>query len=310
MYLSEVFYWLLSMSITASLCTFVILLVRLIPKIPKNIIRHLWLIPFLRLILPFGLPLKYGFMELTAKLTRTVAVPVSTDKANSLYLTYNHIALAEKYVPFTYKTDMIRKIFDTASVVWLTVAIITVAFIAISYVITIREYKNARQHTQNIYHSEKAEYPFLLGIIRPKIVLPCSLFGEDTSHIISHEAQHIKALDNLSRLLAVTVCAFHWFNPLVWIFLRIYITDLERACDERVIKNYNPAQRKEYAMTLTNIKKPTSPMVCGMGASKLSKRIRAIVSYKKLSVISLVFVILLFAATAYILLSNGKAPTP
>lgn len=308
MQLSEIFYWLLSMSITASLCCLIILLIRLIPQIPKGFIRHLWIIPFIRLVFPFGLPAKYGLLELTAELTRTVVVPVDISSVSTHALAYNHVALAEKYVPFTYKTDMIRRIFDVASLVWIAVCVVLLVFFAVSYISVIREHRNAVYLRDNIFISKSAVSPFLIGVFRPKIILPHTLQNSDNTLIISHEKSHIRALDNLSRIIAVTVCILHWFNPLMWLFLKVYLSDLEYACDERVLKELGTDRIKNYAGTLINAKKTASLTVSGIGSSDLSKRIKRILSYKKLSVISVIFTVLLFAATAYILLSNGQPP--
>lgn len=308
MYLSEVFYTLLSMSISASLCTLVILILRQIPHIPKNIIRHIWIIPFVRLVFPFGLPFKYGFLELTARLTRTVAVPVEIHGTDIRTLAYNHVALVKEYVPFTYKTDMIRRIFDVACVIWVVVASVLLLFFAVSYIISIGEHKSAAASEDNIYFSKNASAPFLLGIIRPKIILPHVLSKKDNSIIIAHEKSHMKAFDNLSRLIAITVCILHWFNPFVWIFLRMYLCDLELACDERVIRGLEKNQRKVYAKTLLEYKSPASVHASGIGSSKLSKRIKNILTYRNISVISLIFIILLLVSAAVILLSNGQLP--
>ena len=308
MELSEIFYWILSMSITAVLCAVPVLIIRYLSKIPKNIVRHLWMIPFIRLVFPFGLPLKYGLMELTAKLSRTVAVPVKVGD-DAIHLTYNHIALAQKYVPFTWKTDMIRRVFDIAAIGWIIVAAVIFFLFALVYIKTFTLQRNADKSTGIIRYSETAASPFLLGIIKPRIILPYKLKGKDNRLVILHEQSHISALDNLSRILAIFVCIVHWFNPLVWIFLRLYLCDIECACDERVIKGFTDKQKKEYALMLVGGKKAHSDAVSGFASSELAKRINVILSYKKLSVTALIFVICLFSAIGYILLSNGNIST-
>lgn len=305
MSLSEIFYWLVSMSITAVLCAVPVLILRLFPKMPRSCIRHLWAIPFIRFVFPFGLPSKYGLMELTAKLTRTVRVPVDLGDGE-LHLTYNYIGLAERYVPFTWKTDMVRRVFDIASVVWLTVAAVIFIVFVTTYIKVSSDNRNGEKSGGNIMYSSATDSPFLLGIIRPRIILPFSLKGCDNSHIIRHEQCHIYAFDNLSRILAIAVCILHWFNPLVWVFLKLYLCDLECACDERVIKNYTDKQKKEYALMLVGIKQTHYATVSGAGLSGLSKRISVILSYRRLSFAAILFLTCILAATAYILLSNGE----
>lgn len=305
MQLSEIFYWLLSMSATAVICSVVIMLIGRISIIPKSFIKHLWLIPFLRLCIPVGLPWKYGLMELTAKLTKSVTVPVSF--ADLKFYAMNHVVLAEKYVPFTFKTDIVRKIFEIGSIVWLSCAILILIFIFALYADSVTAYRDAKHFRGKIYFSENADSPFLLGIIKPKIILPTTLYGKDNGYIISHELCHMKSLDNLSRLLAFCICAIHWFNPFVWIFLKIYLRDMELACDEKVIKNYDDTQKKAYALTLVESKKEMNSLISGFGSSGLARRIRGILSYRRISVFSAFFLILFFVFIGYVLLSNGSA---
>ena len=305
MQLSEVFYWLLSMSISASVCSIIIMLIRLIPGIPKNFIRHLWLIPFIRLVIPFGFQSRYGLMQLTAKLTRTVAVPVETSVTDLKLLAMNHVVMAEKYVPFTYKTDMVRKIFEIASTVWICAAFVLLCFFFLTYILTAVQFSKAEHSHRRVYFSDKAVSPLLLGIISPKIILPQYLKGRDNGHIIRHEICHMRALDNFSRLTAVTVCCIHWFNPFIWFMLKFYISDLEYACDERTVKNYTAEQKKEYSLSLIDAKRKISPIVSGFTSGGFAGRINAIMSYGKISFIASVFLTVFFVFICYILLSNG-----
>ena len=308
MRLSEFFYWLLSMSITASLCGLIVLLLRRISCIPKGFIKHMWIVPFLRMVVPIGLPWKYGLMEVTAKLTRTVAVPVTAENTNVRLLAMNHIALAERYVPFTYKTDMIRKIFDVGTIIWLIVAVLIISGVAVMYISVSMQHKNAERSVDNIYYSKKADSPFLLGIIKPKIILPASLKGHDNRYIIAHEKCHMRQLDNLSRMIAITVCAIHWFNPFVWIFLKAYLTDIELSCDNAVIRNYSEKEKSEYALALLTCKENNNSIVSGFTTSKLGKRVHGILSYKRLSGLSAFCLTVFFAFICFILLSNGETP--
>lgn len=63
------------MSIVATISGLIILLIRRIKRIPRRIIMVLWLIPFLRMLIPVGIGSKYGIMSLISKFaTKTVTV--------------------------------------------------------------------------------------------------------------------------------------------------------------------------------------------------------------------------------------------
>ena len=62
--LREVFYWLFNMSVAGALSGAVVLLLRLVKKIPRRVIAVLWAIPFLRLWVPVGIGGRFGLMAL------------------------------------------------------------------------------------------------------------------------------------------------------------------------------------------------------------------------------------------------------
>ncbi len=105
--------------------------------------------------------------------------------------------------------------------------------------------------------------PLLLGILRPRIVLPvryCSLQeyeqrqGEpqtqDLYFILLHELTHAKNGDNLWSALAIAALATQWYNPLVWLCFASLKRDIERRCDYTVAAMTR--NKKAYASVLLN----------------------------------------------------------
>ena len=73
--LGEIFYWIFNMSIAASICGLPVILIRMIKKIPRRVTVWLWLIPFIRMLLPVGIAGKYGLMTFISQFTtKTVTV--------------------------------------------------------------------------------------------------------------------------------------------------------------------------------------------------------------------------------------------
>ena len=60
--LQEIFYWVFNMSITAAVMGLLIMLVRMVKKIPRRITLFLWVVPFLRMIVPVGINSPYSLM--------------------------------------------------------------------------------------------------------------------------------------------------------------------------------------------------------------------------------------------------------
>lgn len=303
--LGEIFYWIFNMSIAATICGIPILLIRLVKRIPRRIFIWLWLIPFFRMCIPVGISSKYGIMALISKFTtKTVAVyEIGDDSALTMM---NYVMGANSYFPITYKVNLLEKIFGIASVLWIIVAFAAILALAIIYFLTIREIKDARFMKDHIYLSDKITTPSVYGMISPKIILPCEYRQNDFDYILMHENAHIKRGDNLIRIVAFMIVCFHWFNPFAWLFLKLLYSDIELACDETVLSKCNEVQKKEYAHTLLSTVEKTNVFAATFGGANIRIRIENILSYRKLSAISIIAFLALIMAIACTLLTNAS----
>ena len=303
--LGEIFYWIFNMSIAATICVMPLLLLRLIKKIPRRIFIWLWLVPFIRMCIPVGISSKYGIMALLSKFTtKTVTiVQIGDDSALTMM---NHVMGANSYFPITYKVNLLEDLFNIASVVWLVVALAAILALAIIYFVTLGEVRDAKKLKNNIYISDKIKTPAVYGIIKPKIILPIEYQESELNYILMHENAHIKRKDNLVRLFAFIIVCVHWFNPFAWLLLKLLYSDIELACDESVLSNCNETERKEYAYTLLSTAEKTNVFAASFGGSKIRIRIENILSYKKISVFSIVAFSSLIMAICYVLLTNAS----
>ena len=303
--LGEIFYWIFNMSIAATICVMPLLLLRLIKKIPRRIFVWLWLVPFIRMCVPVGISSKYGIMTLLSKFTtKTVTIVQIGD--DSAFTMMNLVTGANSYFPITYKVNLLEDLFNIASVVWLVVALAAILALAIIYFVTLGEVRDAKKLKNNIYISDKIKTPAVYGIIKPKIILPTEYDANKLNFILMHENAHIKRKDNLVRLLAFIIVCLHWFNPFAWLLLKLLYSDIELACDEAVLSNCDETERKKYAYTLLSAAEKTNVFAASFGGSKIRIRIENILSYKKISVFSIVAFSSLIIAICYVLLTNAS----
>ncbi len=302
--LQEVFYWIFNMSITAAITGVLVILLRTIKRLPKRITVFLWAIPFLRLTIPFGLNSSYSLMTLLSKITtKTIVVYQPTDGID--FSVMNSIMAADTYFPITYKTNILDTIFSVASVVWIIVSLAIILMLVVTFFTTIYEIKDATHLKDNIYLSEKVISPAVYGIIKPKIILPVSYKDRDIELIVLHEKTHIRSLDNLWRIIAFVIVAVHWFNPLSWLFLKWFLADLELSCDERVLTKIGFDRAKDYASSLLESKQGATVFASAFGGAKIRTRIENILSFKKLTWLSLTVFIALIGAIFCVLLTNA-----
>lgn len=302
--LQEIFYWIFNMSITAAITGALIMLIRLITKIPRRMTVFLWIIPFFRMIFPLGLNSPYGLMSLLSKITtKTVVVYQPTD--DIAFSMTNSIMAADTYFPITYKVNILEDIFGVASVIWAVISLAILIMLVVTYFTAIYEIKDATRLRNNIYLSEKIVSPAVYGIVKPKIVLPVAYKDKDIDLVILHEKTHIRSCDNLWRVIALVIVAVHWFNPLCWLFLKGFLTDLELSCDERVLTKIGAERAKDYALSLLESKQGTTVFASAFGGAKIRTRIENILSFKKLTWLSFAVFVALIGLIFYALLTNA-----
>lgn len=99
--------------------------------------------------------------------------------------------------------------------------------------------------------SDEVSSPLVYGFFRPVILLPHDFPKKDSpeyEQVLLHELTHVRSGDLWYKLFMLAVTCIHWYNPLVWVMLRLSTQDLEIRCDARVIRKLG--KKKSYAMTL------------------------------------------------------------
>ena len=305
--LSEIFYWLLSMSVSASIAGIAVLLFGKISRLPRRLYCFLWVIPFIRMWIPVGMNSRYSLMTLLTMLSKKTVVKNIVVYSGDISMSMmNHVGAAKTYFPVTYEIDLLEDIFLVASILWLAVASVLLLFVIAIYAVTALELKKARHLRDNIYISNALAAPAAYGVLRGMIVLPENYSEDELRFILQHENAHIRRRDNLWRLVSVVTVCVHWFNPLAWVFLKKFFESTELACDEAVLAQCGEGERKSYAAALLNHAESRSKLIPAFGGARLRVRIERILSYKSLSAFSAGCFAALAAAISYVLLTNAK----
>lgn len=300
--LSEIFYWVLNTSIIGSVAGLIVLALRKIKTLPRFVVYVLWVLPLIRLWLPFGIANRYSLLNLISRFTtKTVVIWEEMPKLT----TTNSIMGANSYFPIEYKTDLLENVFNVASVVWIIICCTAILTSMLLYFFTKSELKSAELIKGNIYKSDKITAPAVYGIIRSRIIIPTAIANRDIDYIILHEQVHIGRRDNLFRVVAVITACVHWFNPLSWIFLKCFFADMELACDAKVLKSLDESQTKEYARTILTYSSSKALFVSAFGGAKTKVRIENILSYKKLTVLSSLCFAALVVVITIIIITNA-----
>lgn len=305
----DLFYWVLNMSILGSLLGVLLLSLRRIKRLPRFLIYLLWSLVLIRLVCPVGLISGFSFLNLlpTGSI-RMIPVSKALDNEESRLSFLNILQDAREYQPMVLESDYIEKFYQIASSIWIIGAVAAIASVFILYYFSGRELKKLVHIKEHIYECDRVSMPMVYGLFRPKIILPAKAMSEENrvGYLIAHENTHRKRHDNIWRFLAIIVASVHWFNPLIWLYVKSFFEDMELACDEGSIKKMGEEERKQYAYTLlAYAKKDAKLFAASFGGSRVKMRIEHVVTYRNLTVVSILGFSAMFLILGILFLSNS-----
>ena len=131
-------------------------------------------------------------------------------------------------------------------------------------------------------------------------------------HVIAHEQAHISRKDHLWKPLGFLILTLHWFNPLVWVGYILLCRDIELACDEKVVKEFNNEQRADYSealLTCSVNRKMIAACPLAFGEVGVKNRVKSVLNYKKPAFWIIVIAVILTAVVALCFLTNPSQST-
>ena len=140
---------------------------------------------------------------------------------------------------------------------------------------------NGIRRTVFVVTSPDVRVPMTFGFRRQTIVLPqdAKTWNDDElRQALRHELEHLRRDDWAFQIIARAVTALYWFHPLVWVAMRRFCVEAERACDDAVIESFRPSsyasQLVEMARSLSG--PPRVPALAMAAPTRLGERVRAI----------------------------------
>lgn len=288
-----------NMSVAASMLILAVILLRLILKSsPKWIRCVLWLLVALRLVIPFSfesplslIPNAQAMNSTTQSSTSYVSSLVNSDSFQTMQ---NAVSSSNNEI----------KIITILSYIWIVGVGVMLIYMLFSYLHLHLKVRESIVIKGNILICDRISSPFVFGIIRPRIYLPSKLSETEKSYVIAHEQAHIKHHDYLWKPYGYLILSIHFFNPLCWIAFKLFTNDIELACDERVIKNYDIQDKKGYSTALLSCsieRNILSACPFSFGESGLKQRIKSVLGYKKptVRIVILSFAVCLLTAMSF-----------
>ena len=286
--MSELFLEIVNRSIAASWIVIAVLILRFcLKKAPKWVNVLLWGIVAVRLIFPFSIESALSLIPSAETVSPSIMMetaPSVQTGVPALDQVINPVIDHSLSPAPGASANPLQIWISVMAAVWLAGAAALLLYSAISYWRLRRRVREAVILRDNIYQSENAGSPFVLGIIQPKIYLPYSVDSGALAYVIAHEQAHIRRGDHWWKPLAFLLLTVHWFNPLLWLSYILLCRDIELACDERVIREMGNEQRADYTQALVSCsvsRRSIAACPLAFGEVGIKERVKSVMNYKK-----------------------------
>ena len=310
--MADIFLKIVNMSISASWIVLGVLLLRLLlKKAPKWINGILWGIVGLRLIMPFSLESVFSLIPSGETISKAPDAPRPHFESGVTIIDnqVNDYLGGHYYEGVTRPTGYFADITTILAIVWIVGIVVLLAYTIISYLRVKNKIGTAVLLRDNIYQSENVVSPFVLGIIKPKIYLPFNMNEQDMNHVIAHENAHIRRKDHWWKPFGFLVLTLHWFNPLMWLGYVLLCRDIELACDEKVVKEFNNEQKADYSQALLTCsvnRRMIAACPLAFGEVGVKNRVKSVLNYKKPAFWIVITSIVASAVVAVCFLTNPQ----
>ena len=255
---------LLFMTVSASLVILAALLLRPLtgPVFPRITQMILWIAASLRLLIPVRISSPIGIFGRTDSKSQPVSTPVYSEIPTEPVPVPN-ITVLPQTVPAAKPVATAPSVTPEEILLWVWILGSTLMFLGILFLhfrnLTLCKNKTRDRNTESIvpctctvYRCAAVKSPFVYGMLRPRIVLPTALSGDDLTAVLVHETAHIRRWDILKKYLFAAALCVHWFNPLVWLMVYFSAQDMEILCDTHALLMPGAPNAKAYAHALLN----------------------------------------------------------
>jgi len=315
--MTELFLGFLNRGIAAGWLVLAVVLVRtLLRRAPKWADVLLWGMVALRLVLPFSIESTLSLLPSTETIRPEVVqydpAPTITSGVSVIDNAVNPV-LRESFAADP--AASVNPLFvwtEIAGVVWLLGVAALLGYTLVSYLRLRRRLQTAVRLEGNIYQSEYIASPFVLGVFRPTIYLPCTLSDADHASVLAHERAHLARRDHWWKPLGFLLLTLYWFHPMLWLAYVLFCRDVELACDERVVRTLDPAHRADYSQALLACSVPRRMVAAcplAFGEVGVKERVKSVLHYKRPAFWVVVLSVLICTAVAVCFLTNPQRET-
>lgn len=211
-----------------------------------------------------------------------------------------------------------QRAYDTVvpvlAVIWAVGVLAFWLFGLISYGLLLRRLRFAVRDDQapphlNVWLSDRVKTPCLVGIFRPRIILPFGLSEKQRAFVLCHEEEHLRHGDAVWKLLGYLMMSVYWYHYFLWMLYSVFLEDLELACDARVLQRMGENVKADYSEALVDFstrRRMVSAVQIAFGENYTHDRVRSVLRWKKPLRVLIVPALVICVLLCGTLLTNAK----
>lgn len=293
MHLSEVFQYLVSLSVLGSGLAIGLLIIKFLFRQKLNATWHytIWFVLVLRLLIPFTPTISFSLLNFVPYYQQTINLPTiswgASEGANSLNISqkdengvnttlgyWSGNGNPEQPSDVPVKSGINWKLLAIAWIIGLITILIYILMVNGIFLFKIKKLpicnsedilrileeckSKLKIHSEvSIVYDDSLKSPALFGFQRPQIIISPEIVEklslEQLRYIFLHELSHLKRRDLLVNGLVSAIQAVYWFNPVIWYALRQMKQDCEMACDATALAFLQPEDHKKYGQTIISL---------------------------------------------------------
>ena len=265
----------------------VIVLRKLLNRIPKWVNCLLWGLVAIRLAVPFSIESIFSLIPSAKPVPADIEyakIPKIDSGMHAVNMVINPVLENHFAVKEIASVNPIQVIIFISSYIWMIGVIGLLIYAFVSFIMLKRQVKNAQAIDKGIFRSGTIDSPFILGFVKPSIYIPDYLDDEAYICVTEHEKAHIKRGDFIWKPFGFLILSVYWFNPLCWFAYIMLCKDIEYACDEKVTKDKDKNWKATYCQVLLDCsskRKMIAACPVAFGEVSVKDRIKFVIRYKK-----------------------------
>lgn len=256
-------------------------------KAPKWLVVALWALVAIRLICPFSIESSMSLIPSAETLPYEEVFDSDADSSDTVSFDLVKNPLYSEFAGDGAQASLSG--FDTMAIpfgiyIWFFGVFAMLLYALVSYIRLRHTVRTAIPLKDNVWLCDSVKSPFILGVFRPRIYLPSDMDVQTAELVLRHERAHLKRRDHLWKPLGFVLLSIYWFNPVLWLSYILLCRDIELACDEKVIKGMENADKKAYSEALLSCSVPHRMIAAcpvAFGEVGVKKRIKSVLNYKK-----------------------------